>query len=361
VNDEEHPDARSGEGDDAASADEAEAPRAARLSPRVRRAGAAIAVAALLIWVIWRAWHDARRIDWQALDLRPGLIVLSCVLLGVAFVWHALVWVALMRAMGYSLRWLPGTRAAVLSQLGSYIPGKVFIFVFRVEVAARHGVPRVPVAASVALETLLRTLMAVLVSGLGLYAAGAGTLQLRALVLVGAISLIFAHPRIFHGIGDWVLRRLGHDPVPSRVTSLQVLGLLLGYLIFWGLYVAGFYLMLEGTLGADPADWPWFATAICLSQIGGAIAVFAPAGLGAAEATLAGVLDLTGAVSAPYMVALVTRVWRTVAELAQIGVVMAIPVPASSAHGDVPDARPPGDDPPDPSAADPHPPPPVPQ
>ena len=307
--------------------------RGSRAKSILKRVAATLAVVALLAWVLRGAWQDAQQIEWAALQLRPGLIALSCLTLGLTFVWHGLVWVGMMRALGYPLPVRPGLRAAALSQLGNYLPGKIFIVLFRVQVAARYGVPAVPVAGSVGLETLLRNLMATIVAALGLAQLGAGRNYLVALIGLIVVSVVFAQPRVFHAIGDFVLRKLGRPPMPGRLTGPQVFALLACYLGYWALYTAGFYLLLEGTFGAQPSVIPWLATALGVSQIGSTLAVFAPVGLGAVEATIAGVLALTGAVPAPYMVALVARVWRTVSELAEIGAVMLLPVPAPGVEG----------------------------
>ncbi|MEA3403707.1 MAG: lysylphosphatidylglycerol synthase transmembrane domain-containing protein [Armatimonadota bacterium] len=304
----------------------------------LKRVAATLAVAALLGWVIWRAWYDARRIDWGSLDIDPGLVALSVVLYGLGFVWHGLVWVVMMRALGYRLGWLPGLRASVLSQLGNYIPGKVFIVLFRAQVATRYGVPALPVAGTTALETLLRNILAALLAALGLYHIGVGASYVPALLVIAAVSVVFAHPRVFHALADWALRTLGRPPLPARLTGPQVALLLVCYLVYWAAQTYAFWLLVRGTLGAEIGDFPALATAMLASQIGSTLAVFAPVGLGAADATLAEVLKLTGGVRAPYVVALVARVWRTVSEMVEIGAVWLIPLPPPES-GDAPSAE----------------------
>ena len=46
-----------------------------------------------------------------------------------------------------------------MSLLGNYVPGKVLIMVIRAQVARQQGLPGLPVAGSVVLETLLRTMV----------------------------------------------------------------------------------------------------------------------------------------------------------------------------------------------------------
>ncbi len=291
----------------------------------VKRVAAVLAVCALLAWVIWRAWHDAAKIDWRALDIRYGLFALSMALYGLGFVWHGYVWVRMMRMLGYDLAALPGVKAAAASQLGNYIPGKVFIVIFRARIARKHGIPGVPVAGSIALETVLRNMMATMLVALGLYRVGANISYMWGLAILIIGAAIFAQPRVFHAIGDWALRKLDRLPLPDRLTGPQVASLLGCYFIYWANQCFAFFLMVRATFGVDFSALPLLATALVGAQIGSTLAVFAPVGLGAAEATMAGLLQLTGAVSAPYVVALLMRVWRTAAEMIEIGIIWLIP------------------------------------
>lgn len=298
-------------------------------SPRslVKRLAAIMFVAALLLWVIWRAWHDAAEIDWADLQISYGLFALSLLIYGLGFVWHGYVWVLMMRMLGYDLAVRPGLRASAASQFGNYIPGKVFIIVFRVQIARRYGIPAVPVTGSIALETLLRNMMATLLGAVGLYGLGAGVSYIWAGAIVIAASVIFAHPTVFHAIGDWVLQKMKRPPIPGRLTSLQVVMLLGHYFIYWAIQCFAFFLMVHSTFGVGWDALIPLSIALLASQIASTLMVVAPVGLGAAEATMAGLLQLTGGVSSPYVVALLMRVWRTAAELGQIGVVWLVPLP----------------------------------
>ena len=209
--------------------------------------------------------------------------------------------------------------ACVVSQLGNYIPGKVFIMVVRAQVASQHGLPGLPVASSVVLETVLRNLVAAVVAALGLHWLGLGTAYQAGLIGFLIISAAVAHPAAFHPLVQWLLRRLGRDPLPRRLAAQSILLLLMCYLAYWCLYAGGFCLMAYGTMGAQVGRPTGLVISVLLAQIGSTLAVFAPVGLGVADATLERGLALTMAVSAPGVLALVTRVWRTLTELAAIG------------------------------------------
>ncbi len=291
-----------------------------RILGLLKKAAAVLAVAALVAWVVRGAWQNAQEVEWSGLEIRPGLVAASMAMLAGAMFIHGLAWVVMMRGLGYRVGWIAGMRACVLSQLGNYIPGKVFIMVVRAQVARQEGLPGLPVASSVVLETALRNLVAAVVAAMGLNWLGLGGAYQGALVAFLIVSAVVAHPAVFHPLVDWVLRKLGREPLPNRLAASRIVMLLLGYLLYWALYAGGFCVMAVGTMGPQVGRSAGLVISVLLAQIGSTLAVFAPVGLGVADATLAGVLTLTGAASAPYVLSVVTRVWRTVTELMAIGI-----------------------------------------
>lgn len=314
--------------------EQSDAPAGRRPWKIVKRLMATLAICAMLAWVIWRAWHDAVQIDWTELEISYGLLILSMVLYGLGFVWAGYVWVLMMRMLGYDLAARPGLRACAASQFGNYIPGKVFIIVFRVQVARPYGIPAVPIAGSIALETLLRNMMATLLAAVGLYGLGAGVSYIWAGAITIAASLIFAHPSVFHAIADWVLRKLKRPPLPGRLNGLQVAILLGHYFTYWAMQCFAFFLMVQATFGVGWEALIPLSIALLASQLTSTLMVVAPVGVGAAEATIGALLQLTGGVTYPFVVALLMRVWRTASELAQIGIVWLIPLPPPDEDAD---------------------------
>lgn len=278
-------------------------------------------VAVLLAWVLWRAWSDAAAVDWRGLRLVPGALVLSVLLPMLAFIVHGLTWVVLMRSLGYVVGWWSGMRACVMSQLGNYVPGKVVIMAIRAQVARSQGLPGIPVAGSVLLETVLRTVVGAVLVAAGLYGVGQGQHYLTGLLALIGVLVLIAHPRVFHALADWLLVKLGRDPLPRRLRLADLALLMFGYVLFWILYAAGFCCLAWGTSQAHLVAAPGLALSFILAQISSTVAVFAPVGLGVSDATLAELLRLVGAVSAAGVLALLARVWRTLCELLTVGLV----------------------------------------
>ncbi|MFW5869179.1 MAG: lysylphosphatidylglycerol synthase domain-containing protein [Armatimonadota bacterium] len=292
----------------------------------VKRFGAAVVVAALLTWVLHRAWLDARTIDWEALQMRPGLIALSVPVVLVAWFWQAALWGWMLAALGYPIHVWTAIRASILGNLGNYIPGKIFVVILRGKLVAQDGVPTVIVASTVVLETTLRNMMAAILSVVGLWYLGVGRSYVGALVVLLMASIVVVHPAVFNRIIDFVLRKLNRTPLPHRLKSVHLAGLLIGYGVYWAIYAVAFFLLTRGTLGVELADVPALSVSLFVSLIASVLAVFTPVGLGVADATLTGALALTGAVSGAAVLAVIMRVWRTVTEVGIAGLLWVLPV-----------------------------------
>ena len=291
----------------------------------LKRIAVTLLVAALLAWVLRQAWLEAGTINWRELEVRPGLIVLSILLALVAWVLHGALWAVMIRGLGYDLSVLGGIRGNLIGNLGNYIPGKIFIIVLRARIVACEGVPWMIVASSVVLETLLRNIVAALLAAVGLWHLGVGGSYTGALALAVILSAIVVHPAIFNPLTDFVLRKMRRPPLPRHLRLGQVLALLGGYTVYWAIYVLSFWLLAAGTLNTDLTQLPGLSVSLFLSMIASMLAVFTPVGLGVADATMAGVLAQTTALTAPAVLAVIARVWRTLMEVATAGICWVLP------------------------------------
>ena len=112
----------------------------------VRRLASAVLAAAVFFFVglvIWRNWSEIRDADF---DLDPGLLVLSMALVGLYFVGRALLWHFLTTRAAVAIG--PGEAVAAwfYSQLGKYLPGKVFLYLGRLHYYRRRGRPTAQVS-----------------------------------------------------------------------------------------------------------------------------------------------------------------------------------------------------------------------
>ena len=146
-----------------------------------------------------------------------------------------------------------------------------------------------------------------------------------AIGLVPLLSLIL-HPRVFYGLTDRILQRLGKPKIANRLSlahlmrlfALAVVGIVFQSVALW--------VLLHGPLGIGWRDWWIVAGAYCLAWTAGFLAFWAPAGAGVREAVLIGALSvaLPAAVRERFAspgdptleaLAILSRLWTIAAEL----------------------------------------------
>jgi hypothetical protein len=97
------------------------------------------------------------------------------------------------------------------------------------------------------------------------------------------VLLVLLHPRVFYGIINAVVRRLGKPEVDQHLGGHELIGLL-AWNVFGLMWQSlALYLILDGALGLK-LDWWWvLAGAYCLAWTAGFLAVWAPGGIGVRE------------------------------------------------------------------------------
>lgn len=236
------------------------------------------------------------------------------------FVWM-LGWRAFLAGLGSPLPIAAGFRIQFISQLGKYVPGKVWALVSQIELAREHKVPR--------LRSISATLLAVATSiGCGL-AVAAVTLPLTSpaatagywwLFLLAPVVLVALHPRIV----TWGLNlalKIARRPPLEHPVSMRTTLLAIGWTVLgWALLGVHIWLICLA-VGGSGAGLPFLAAgAYALAFNVGLLVFIAPGGIGAREAALVITLSPVLPAGAPIVVAIVSRVVLTLADLAGAGV-----------------------------------------
>lgn len=292
---------------------------------RLRRWAIRVVQIALTVVV---TWFIVNRVgvtadDVAALDsrwLRPawGLLGLASGVLAAGFFFSAALWGRMVRELG-------GPRLSVAeaasiyftSNLGRYVPGKVWQLAGLTYLSRRAGVPASLAAGSGVLAQATSLAGATVIgswalldhpgvaSGWGRWAAGG------ILVAVAAATL----PPVFRRIADLWLR-VGGDEVSSAEVGVGP-----GFgprwvLLFaanWVVYAGAFWLMALsfGVEGSALALGPAFAASYVL----GYAMIFAPAGLGVREGFLIAFLQPVAGPGPATATAVLARFWMTAVEL----------------------------------------------
>jgi hypothetical protein len=288
----------------------------------------------LIGWGIYRAVAPrAAGFSWSALDdwrPAPGRLLLSLAILVAVYIAHALLWRRIMSDLLVG-RPAAGTTVRVyfLASLGRYIPGKLWQLAGLAVLSKRAGLPAMGAAACALLGqfAFLATGFLFLAVLLPQWSEGAlARIVGIALVAIAGLGwLLFATP-----VGlrprAWLRSRapsLGGDRLISALDLAERIrgrdAILWGvwYGITWAAIGIAFSLFATSFVPTAIADSQAIAGAIAASYLAGYLVLIAPAGLGVREGALAGLLSAIPSIpiSAAIVIAVLSRIWFTAAEL----------------------------------------------
>ena len=245
--------------------------------------------AVVLSFVVGALVDRFRAVDWR--NLRPDAACLggAVALLAVSGVVSGTGYHMLLVSFGHPIRWTTMLGVVWVSQLGKYVPGKVLSVAGGMWLLKKQNVP---VAVGMAINVMLMGLYVVvglmvaapLVVFEKLTLLGPLTWLWSLLILAGGVVML--HPRVFVGAINFGLRRLGREPLPSRLRLRDYGGPLAMICFQWLLIGMAFWLAARSVADVPLARAPFVISATALAVTIGFVAVFAPAGLGVREGLL---------------------------------------------------------------------------
>ena len=296
-----------------AAVDADSSPPAARRRSRWLTVAVLAVVAGFFVATLAARWNDVISLNWR---LEPGLFVLATVLLALSYVLVAWLWgLALHRAAGTRLA--AGARIWFLSNLARYVPGNVWSYVGAVELARREGVARRTTLSVMAITQVLSVGVALL-TGLPVLLAERARLGRPALLGVVVVLVAAALAAIFRRRLLGLARRRLPDFDPADVTpSAGTVALLtVGYAAYWVVTGLAFAALVASLYPLALTDIPVVVAAYAAAYAVGFLALLTPAGLGVREGVLVVALAPVLPAGPALVVALISRLWMMLVELA---------------------------------------------
>jgi glycosyltransferase 2 family protein len=263
-----------------------------RARPRLTKgiqAGLLTFTVAFCVWAIRDQWSKAGpRLE----SASPAYVALAFAIVAVYYLVFILGWIRMLEAWGIRVPYRVALQAEMVSMLAKYLPGGVWTPAARAVALRRYGnVTDTPtVLASILVEAGLSAISGVIVFVVSLAWVRDVNAPLPALLGFAVLLTTLLHPRIFRPLSNKLLKPFGAhdiDPLPFPLT----VGLLLFYCGTW--LIGGFavYFMLR-SVGAEVglATIPFLGGVSAIGAIVAVLAVFAPSGLGAREASMYGLL-----------------------------------------------------------------------
>jgi glycosyltransferase 2 family protein len=297
--------------------------------PTVRRAlhaGVGLMVVLGVGFAIVAALGDLPDVDWR---FRPVALMLAILGLTILVAGSAAIWRRLVRALGPEIPALRAQAIWSISALGRYVPTAALLPVLRMALCERQGAAKRIILASIVYEIALVLTGSVILGAYFVITLPelAGQAQRFAVLALPVLAVILLHPRIFHRLADYVLRRLGRDPLPAALGQWRILEFLAVYLVILVLAGLSLYALAQSLYPVGIEDLPTVVGAFSVATLFSFLAFLVPGGLVAREAAMTLALSPIMPAAPALAIAVLSRIVQLAIE---VGIAIAAPLLARS-------------------------------
>lgn len=266
-----------------------------------------------------RLIRDWRQIPLSQLRFSPLLLCLSFVILvGTHLPLAGSAWGLILAALGDRIPL--GRSIAVMSvtQLGKYIPGKLWFTLGRMSLLKQDGVSEAKTMVSVVIEIVLALLAALVLLGISVLMVPRAVVPVPvyALFLLVPACVVAVYPPILNRLLRLVLSRLKRPVFELRLSYWRLLLITGMYFADWTLQGVGSYVLLNSFYPLPVSKLPVMLGGYAISWMIGFLILIAPAGLGVREGIFTLILRMVMPEPVAIISTLLTRIWMSVSEAA---------------------------------------------
>jgi hypothetical protein len=245
----------------------------------------------IVVWFVGRALIEAsHEVVWSTLRPKPRWIFAGLCLYLASLGLADITVRHLYGRLGTTLSAPKGFVLYMVPTLGRYVPGKMLSLAGHVAIARRYGVDFSTAAAAIALLTVIGLTAATIAGFFFLIVQPPGIVDERLLRWVLAIGIMLISAALLPGpwlrivnAGLRLFRRAPLALMPDYSAMLKSLVMMTVHVV---LITAGYAAMTSGVIGLQLDNLPIFVGAMCVANVLGFMAVFAPAGIGVREGVL---------------------------------------------------------------------------
>ena len=275
-------------------------------------------VLAVLVFVGLRLadqWTELSAIPWTTNLSFTRLAASACAVLAsyCVLIW---TWQRMVRAWGEQLRFADAARIWFVSNLGRYVPGKVWQIGAMGVMAQRVGVSPVAAVGSSLVISIVNVLAGVAVAALlgsGSVDAPWWAVPMALAVAAGLVAAPWILPRAAAVASALLRRDIRIPPLPHSAVWIAAAGCS----VAWLLYGLAFRWLHIALIGHATGDLAGSTSAFTLSYLAGFLFLPSPGGFGVREEVLRRLLAQVGIATGgeAWLVVLGSRLWLTILEV----------------------------------------------
>jgi glycosyltransferase 2 family protein len=278
------------------------------------------AVLLILAFLVFIVYTNIGSLETGEVRFDYSLMALSLVLLFPYFILLGAAWNLVLRMLGGNITNRKAMKIWLLSQIGTYIPGKIWAVLGRVYLCQREGISKTKTSLSIAIELLVSTMAGIIFFVIALvmlpYQEATG-FYLSMLVLVPA-GLVVLHPRVFNWALQLVSRKMKMEEIHVKVGFRSIVTLVAVYGFFWALLGVSAFFLINSMYPVSFTMLPAVIGIFAFAWLASFFVLIAPGGIGVREGVAVFFLSFLMPPAVAVIISLVWRVWFTVAEVLSI-------------------------------------------
>jgi len=283
----------------------------------------AFAIFVFLGKMVWDHWNQVKDVPFT---LQPFPFILSTLIFAFSYFIQVWAWYLITLKLGIAASFPETIESWFYSQLGKYMPGKIWVFLGRISYYESKGKSKKSTSVALYFE-----MVTVLMAGGFIFLASLiffGKMwpfhswkQSGWLILLFLLGLVSLHPSVLQKILNWVLVKFDREPLSLSISYRDVLWIVMVCIVAWVIGGIGFYLFVDSVFPIAPQTILFLIVALAVSSTLGLVAIFAPSGLGVREGALVYLLSFMMATPVAVIISILTRIWMTLIEIGLIGMV----------------------------------------
>jgi hypothetical protein len=263
--------------------------------------------------------HGLLNLRWPSLALSFPFAV--AYLIGRSMIWHLIVRRCVSRFPLHKdmLSWM-------ISVVGKYIPGKVFLLLGRVHFYRGSEATAAKVSLCFLIEACCSSIAALAVFGLAFLGRRTETEGIHSYTGTAAAAIVVflaaTHPAILGFAVNTLLRFLKRPPVRLSFRWVDVWFWTFLMMANWMVLGTGFFLLIRSFADLSFGNLLYVTGSFALAGAVGILCLFAPSGIGVREGVMTLILGQIMPPGVAAMTALLSRVWITLAEVLCAGLAL---------------------------------------
>jgi uncharacterized membrane protein YbhN (UPF0104 family) len=288
-----------------------------------------VLVGAILYYIaryLYSNWGQLSSLD---IHLNYGYVILSFIVMKLAWMATAWSWGKTLEAFGYKLRYRDIYTIYFRSMPAKYIPGKVWQLAGSTYIAAQKGVPEGANIGSFLIAQAYSVLSGVILiiivfafSAINRSGQGLTFFRWTSIPILVALLVLVVRPVLMERMMNWVLPFFNRQRVNIDIKISTSLWLFLAFLIPWFIFGFSFWLLANALTHVSASLFVPLTAILTAGTVIGFLTIFAPGGLGVKEASIAALAASITSFPASFALAigLGYRIVTSIVELIAFGV-----------------------------------------